>query len=110
MFGNGQDDNSQQMGQPDLPIPADLTDNSMGMPTASGSPMPSAPAAMATPAADDTGMASDDAFQSSPTPAMDTPSQMNPSSRLSDASAPDDLINIKQEALQSLKPLVGHLD
>ncbi len=60
---------------------------------------PSAPPA---PVADDGGMA--DAFQSSPAP------MMNPSSRGADAAAPDDLINIKQEALQSLKPLVGHLD
>lgn len=38
------------------------------------------------------------------------PMNSSSSSRAVDAAAPEDLINIKQEALQSLKPLVGHLE
>lgn len=42
-------------------------------------------------------------FEATTAPGDTTPARM-------DANTPDDLIAIKQDALQSLKPLVGHLD
>ena len=50
----------------------------------------------------------DDSAPSMPSDASSTVMPSAPTPAMSNT--PDDLINIKQEALQSLKPLVGHLE
>ena len=75
------------------------TDSGFGMPSLSGAASstvgapPMSDASSVTPPADE--------VAASPVPAMTRDSQDQ---------TPDDLLAIKQDALQSLKPLVGHLD
>lgn len=61
----------------------------------------------------------DDAAADMPAPVDDVstdtsyaqpPREANPSTRAADAAAPDELIGIKQDALQNLRPLIDHLD
>ncbi len=109
MFGqqDGQDDGVQPQHQ-DLMPAGPMNDASMQgnnpMMNNSGMGMPQQPAPMA---------ASNDAVSDNPVaPPDESPTGQNGSmsSRAADAAAPEDLISIKQDALQSLKPLVGHLD
>ena len=91
MFGqhDGQDDGTQPQHQ-DLMPAGPMNDTMVG-----GQAMPSDQPANA-------GAPADDQLQ---------PAAINTlSGRAADAAAPEDLINIKQEALQNLKPLVSHLD
>lgn len=86
----GQDDNQSQQGQPGqvaVPTPDD---------------------ALSAAANDISGMMPDDADD---TPAfIETPAvNASPAGRGTPAHTPEELIGIKQEALQSLKPLVSHL-
>lgn len=100
MFGA---DNQQQDGMASGMMPQNQpSDNSLGMPSPSspatntmvGAPMMSDSEDSAMPPADEIA-------------ASDAPASM---SRDAQAQTPDDLMNIKQSALQDLKPLVGHLD
>jgi len=83
--------------------PQGITDNcsfSMSMPPAAPSMM-GAPAPMAADTSSAMPAADELAAGASPAPSM---------SRDAQAQTPDDLMSIKQGALQDLKPLVGHLD
>ena len=104
MFGgdNGaQQDNSMAQGQSMMPV----QDDSMGVPATNMDSVNQAAASMP----DNSGMLSStdtSSYQSNP---VQNPVSSQ-SARGRDAAVPEDLINIKQEALQSLRPLVGHLD
>lgn len=105
MFGHddqtqGVQNNGAMMPQQDVPA-----DGTLGVPMSDSSSLPmQAPdgtVSMSAPAADD-GMPTYE-----PTGSGDGSSA---SARDMHAQTPEELINIKQEALQSLKPLVGHLE
>ncbi len=97
MFGGTHDDNAGAMVGPAMPTPADIDSTApvggpIDAPTA-------APASVPTTGYDPAALAADPAGQ--PAPAGGT----HPT-----ATASDDLLDIKQQALQQLSPLVGHLD
>ena len=98
----GQHDDTQQSTQVTGSLPPDVpADGSLGMPM----PPQDNPSMPLPSVGDDTGAmppasGGDDEASASATP----------SSRNMHAQTPEELITIKQEALQSLKPLVGHLD
>jgi hypothetical protein len=101
MFGqqDGQDDGMQPQHQdlmPSGPMNDSMMQNGMSS-NAMGNQAQSAPS-------NDTQSSDDTSNQPQAAPAAST------SSREADAAAPEDLISIKQDALQNLKPLVGHLD
>jgi len=99
MFGDGpQDSTNSGMMPQSQPV-----DNSMGMP----SPMsPAASSMVGAPSMVDEANASMPAADEIAASAGSAASM----SRDAQAQTPDDLMNIKQSALQDLKPLVGHLD
>jgi len=80
-------------------------DSSMGMPMTS----PAMSSTVGAPAMDDASSSMPPADEMAAAAASD---QSEPASSARDmhAQTPDELISIKQDALQSLKPLVGHLD
>ena len=112
MFGH-HDDNSQDQGMtPPQPM-GDTMSQNLPMPENEDAMMPMELSG----AVNDNGMAMPQTFRqqtsddttlsmSSDTSSTATSSAPAPTA----ANTPDDLINIKQEALQSLKPLVGHLE
>ncbi len=101
MFGSN---DSQQDGQTNSGVMGqDQGSSTLGMPMSSDSSMPS-PAA--NPMLGAPAMGSNDAPSADETAASDT----STSSRDMHAQTPEDLMAIKQDALQSLKPLIGHLD
>ena len=98
-----------------MPVPGNdsITDSSSLSSDNSAADSSAVPQSFRQPAADadpapavssDSG-ASEPATLSMPSPVSDTSS-----SRASTSAAPDDLMGIKQQALQQLKPLVGHLE
>lgn len=105
MFGQ-QDDQTQTMQNNTGMMPQDVpADGTLGAPMTDSSslPMMAPDSTMTAPA-----MSSDDSMPAyEPTGSGDTSST---SSRDMHAQTPEELISIKQEALQSLKPLVSHLD
>ena len=113
MFGQN-DDSTQSMQGNSMAPSTDMpnADGSLGVPA----PMTSDPAmpSMGTmPANDDTATSMASATDGMPPyepMAGDGGSSSSSSSRDMHAQTPEALISIKQEALQSLKPLVGHLD
>lgn len=118
MFGH---DDKQS---PNTPMPADLADDgTLGTPMQSNdTALDTAMAMSDTPVTDDAATAAvvadlgtspssvvgDDGMP--PFEATTAPGDTTPAPARMDANTPDDLIAIKQDALQSLKPLVGHLD
>lgn len=102
MFGNSDDNAGQPQDQP-----AQTNEPAAPAPTMDANPTPSAPAAPA-----GAGLTNDtvdySAAQPASAPAMDS---SVPASTTSPSQAnEDELLGIKQQALQQLSPLVGHLD
>jgi len=100
----GQNDDQTQTMQTNTSAPQDVpADGTLGSPMSDSSslPMTAPDGAVATP------MADDDMPSYEPTGSGDSSAA---SARDIHAQTPEELINIKQEALQSLKPLVSHLD
>ena len=102
----GQNDNPTQSTQTNTGMPQDIpADGTLGAPVSDNSamPIPSADNSMAMSVS-----GSDDGMPSyEPTGSGDMGTA---SGRDMHAQTPEELITIKQEALQSLKPLVSHLD
>src|SRR6185312_4371659 len=103
MFGQN-DDQTQTMqagtGMAQQDVPADGTLSTPAS-DASSLPMMAPDSTIATPTADD---------DMPPYEPADSSDNTSASARDMHAQTPEELINIKQEALQSLKPLVSHLD
>src|SRR5579883_1209308 len=111
MFGH-HDDNSQDqsMTMPQQPMGGSMPSD-LPMPENEDTMMPMELGGTSS----DNGMAMPQTFRqpsSDEAAPPDASSSVMPSTPATPATAntPDDLINIKQEALQSLKPLVGHLE
>jgi len=108
MFGH--DDNNQQQ-------PTGTMDGSMSMPTTVpddgtlGVPMmPANDLPMTVPGAMPMDTQAPSSAASEGMPPFETSMSGDPAPGRTDTNTPDELIAIKQEALQNLKPLVGHLD
>ena len=100
MFGHsGNDQGNSPVDNPGAPPTEPMDDGSLGVPAPDNDNVMSAPS-MASPAVDSP--QSDTSLPSVPSP--------SPIATVSPASTGDDLIGIKQDALQQLKPLIGHLD
>ena len=97
MFGSS--DSQQDNGTSDMMQAAQAGDNNSGY----GMPMPSSPATGSAPAMSDTN-------NLPPADELAAGSDQPSTARDLHAQTPEELISIKQDALQSLKPLIGHLD
>ncbi|MGH7142116.1 MAG: hypothetical protein ACREF5_01410 [Candidatus Saccharimonadales bacterium] len=105
MFGHDNDDNTAQNDNQGMPMEEPVEDGTLGKPDAgSGS--------------SDLAASSDSEHTAHDSPSLlpiEPPHSMTPGPSLPEPTTPahsgtDDLLSIKQNALQQLKPLVGHLD
>src|SRR5690349_14322730 len=104
MFGDNNQQQDSQASAGSMPQDASGT-NSFGFPMTPASSMPAANDMVGGPAP-----ASDDGAAMPPADELAAANDTTMTGRDMHAQTPDELMSIKQDALQSLKPLVGHLD